>query len=147
MPNTGEDHEGYYEKDIVKIKKMPDVDVQSLAMTFEDIIHINNVVWKCNEQANRAGWPEREIGTMIALCHSELSEALEGVRKDLMDEHLPHRKMVEVELADCVIRIFNLAGKLKLINFGAAIAEKHAYNADRADHKLENRQKAGGKQF
>lgn len=54
----------------------------------------------------------RNFGELIALCHSELSEALEGHRKNLMDDKLPHRKMAEVELADTVIRIFDIAAGL-----------------------------------
>ena len=53
---------------------------------------------------------ERNRGELIALMHSELSECLEGVRKDLMDDKLPHRKMEEVELVDALIRIFDYAG-------------------------------------
>lgn len=82
----------------------------------------------------------------IALIHSEVSEGLEGFRKDKMDEHLPHRKSLEVELADAVIRIFDLAGALEL-DLGSAVAEKMAYNAQRADHKPEARAAAGGKAF
>jgi hypothetical protein len=86
------------------------------------------------------------IGQKLALAHSELSEGLEGARKDLMDDKLPHRKMLEVELADAVIRIFDLAGALDY-DLGGAIAEKLAYNAQRADHKPENRSLNGGKKF
>ena len=66
--------------------------------------------------------------------------------KDLMDDHLPHRKMMEVELADAMIRICDLAGG-KGYDLGGAIAEKLAYNAQRADHKIENRIKDGGKKY
>ena len=52
----------------------------------------------------------RDLDELIALCISELSEALEGYRKDLMDDKLPHRKMAEVKLADALIRMFDLAG-------------------------------------
>jgi NTP pyrophosphatase (non-canonical NTP hydrolase) len=86
------------------------------------------------------------ISQKLALIHSEVSEALEGARKNRMDDHLPHRKSIEVELADAVIRIADLAGALGL-DLGGAIAEKMAYNAQRADHKPENRAAAGGKAF
>lgn len=76
---------------------------------------------------------------------SELSEAMEGDRKDLMDTHLPHRPAVEVELADAVIRIANLAGCLGL-DLGGAILEKMDYNGARPDHKPEARA-AGGKRY
>ncbi len=85
------------------------------------------------------------ILSKLALVHSEVSEALEGVRKNLMDDKLPHRRMVEVELADAVIRILDLAGHEGYDVFGA-IEEKLAYNAVREDHKIENRLKEGGKQ-
>lgn len=74
----------------------------------------------------------------LLLIHSEISEACEADRKNLMDSHLPHRHGVEVELADAVIRCFDLAGALNF-DLGTAIAEKMAYNAERADHKLEAR--------
>lgn len=90
----------------------------------------------------------QEIATLIAckiaLCHSELSEALEGMRKGLMDDHLPHRPMVEVEFADTIIRILDLSGFLGL-DIGGALEEKFKYNQTRADHKLNNRQASGGK--
>lgn len=86
------------------------------------------------------------VATKLCLVHSEISEAMEGARKDLMDDKLPHRKMVEVELADAMIRIMDLAGAMGL-DLGAAVAEKLAYNTQRADHKVENREKAGGKAF
>ena len=82
----------------------------------------------------------------LCLVHSEVSEAMEGFRKGLMDDHLPHRPMIEVELADAAIRIFDLAGGLGL-DIGGAIAEKLAYNKNRADHRIENRLAAGGKAF
>lgn len=102
----------------------------------------------CFTLAFEAGWHKkpRETGTMIALMHSELSEALEGARKDLMDDHLTDRKMLEVELADTVIRIMDFCG-LHNLDIGGAIVDKLSYNSKREDHKLENRAKKGGKAF
>lgn len=86
------------------------------------------------------------VAEKLALVHSEVSEAMEGARKNLMDDKLPHRKMIEVELADAVIRILDLGGALGL-NIGAAIQEKRQYNAVREDHKIENRMKENGKAY
>ena len=88
----------------------------------------------------------RNVGELLCLVHSEISEAMEGARKNLQDDKLPHRKMIEVELADALIRIFDIAGAYKL-DLGGAIAEKRSYNASRADHKVENRLKDNGKKF
>ena len=88
----------------------------------------------------------RNIGEMLMLTVTELAEACEGHRKDLMDDHLPHRKMFEVELADAVIRIFDIAGGLGL-DLGGAIVEKNNYNASRQDHTHEARRAANGKKY
>jgi NTP pyrophosphatase (non-canonical NTP hydrolase) len=92
------------------------------------------------------GKPYRNVPELLCLVHSEVSEAMEGYRKNKQDDHLPHRKSLEVELADAIIRIADLAGAHGL-DLGGAIAEKMEYNAQRADHKLENRVKEGGKAF
>ena len=86
------------------------------------------------------------VAEKLALIHSEVSEAMEGARKNLMDDKLPHRKMIEVELADALIRILDLAGALHL-DLAGAIQEKLAYNAVREDHKVENRKAEGGKSY
>lgn len=86
------------------------------------------------------------VAQKLCLIHSEISEAMEGHRKGLQDDKLPHRPMIEVELADAVIRIADLAGALGL-DLGGAIAEKMAFNAQRPDHKPEARAAAGGKAY
>src|SRR5690606_9329287 len=109
---------------------------------------VNMLMDLCYGLSREAGWHDkpREVGTMLMLVVSEVSEAMEGFRKDLMDDHLPNRKMAEVELADAVIRIFDLAGKLDM-DLGGAVYEKLVYNTQRQDHKPENREKTNGKKF
>lgn len=114
--------------------------------------------WQCHGAAKSAGWwIDPKTGSSITenpycfsnklmLIVSEVSEAMEGDRKSLPDDKLPHRSMREVELADAVIRIFDLAGAYNM-DLAGAIAEKLAFNAKRPDHKLENRQAEGGKAY
>jgi NTP pyrophosphatase (non-canonical NTP hydrolase) len=74
-------------------------------------VHEANHKWWHDARSNRL---ERNKGELICLMHSEISEAMEGERKGLMDDHLPHRKMAEVELADALIRVFDYAGGFSL---------------------------------
>ncbi len=86
------------------------------------------------------------VAQKLCLVHSEVSEGMEGARRNLPDDKLPHRPMIEVELADALIRIADLAGALGL-DLGGAVVEKMAFNRVRPDHKQENREKEGGKSF
>ena len=112
---------------------------------------------ECHGLALASGWwkdlksgddirGKRNIGELLCLVHSEISEAMEAHRKGLADDKLPHRPGLEVELADAVIRIFDLAGGFGL-DLGGAISEKLSYNSSRADHKPENRRAEGGKAY
>ena len=77
--------------------------------------------------------PESKIPEAIALIHSELSEALTEFRNNK-----PHVLRIEngkpeglsVELADAVLRIFDLCGALD-IDLEAVLAIKHQYNKTR----------------
>ena len=93
-------------------------------------------------------WPEVHLDNWISaklmLIVTEIAEAMEGHRKGLKDTHLKHRGMLEVELADAVIRIMDLAGGLNM-DVAGAIVEKLAYNMTREDHQIENRKAEGGK--
>lgn len=53
---------------------------------------------------------KRNAGEIIALVHSEISEAYEGEADYKMDDHLPHRVMAEVEMADAFIRVLDYIG-------------------------------------
>lgn len=80
-------------------------------------MNINELSKQIYEQNKAAGWwddQNRCIWTTIQLISTEVAEATEGERKDLMDDHLPHRKMGEVELADALIRTLDLGGRLDL---------------------------------
>lgn len=115
----------------------------------EQVIEALMILQKRIFQQNvTAGWWDnpREDGTILCLIHSEISEAMEGVRKNLKDDHLPRREMAEVELADAVIRILDYA-EFKGYDIGSALLEKLEYNRTRADHKRENREKQNGKKF
>lgn len=107
-------------------------------------IHKAHIQWWRNP---RTGKPiKRNKGELLCLIHSEISEAMEGERKDLMDDHLPHRRMAEVELADALIRICDYAGGFGY-DLDGAVREKLAYNKKRLDHKPKHRLSKGGKKF
>ena len=114
-----------------------------------------NELSKTIHEANIKWWQDpitkepikRNKGELLALIHSEISECLEGERKDLMDDKLPHRKMAEVELVDAIIRILDYAAGFGYTDLQGAFDEKMAFNAMREDHKHEARIIAGGKQF
>lgn len=108
------------------------------------VVHAANIKWW---QDMHTGEPlKRNKGELLMLMVSEIAEAMEGERKDLMDDKLPHRKMAEVELVDAIIRILDYAGAFGY-DLQGAFDEKMAYNAHREDHKHEARRIAGGKQF
>jgi NTP pyrophosphatase (non-canonical NTP hydrolase) len=86
---------------------------------------INNYCQRSYEIAKSKGWHEkkRETGTLLALIHSEVSEALEADRKGDTENFAE-------ELADVCIRIFDLCGS-RSIDLGKAIEEKMLKNEGR----------------
>lgn len=74
---------------------------------------------------------ERNDGEMLCLIHSEISEALEALReKNPPDDKIPEFSSVEVELADAVIRIMDIA-HARGWDVARAIEAKIKYNASR----------------
>lgn len=121
------------------------VDTDGLKELCRDIHRYNvNAGWWTD--INTGEKLERNVPEMLMLIVSEVAEAMEGYRKDLMDDKLPHRKMIEVELADALIRICDTAEGLGL-DLAGAVKEKVLFNVNRPDHKIENRLKEGGKKF
>lgn len=113
---------------------------------------LNDYAKRCHD-ANQKWWTtsdgvrlQRNKGELLMLVVSEIAEAMEGERKGLNDDKLPHRNMAEVELVDALIRIFDYAAAFGY-DLDGAFEEKMAYNAVREDHKHEARAQAGGKKW
>ena len=77
-------------------------------------------------------WDEdRNSGELIALMHSELSEALEGLRQyNSKSDKIPEYSQVEEELADCIIRIGDMC-ESRGYNLEGALKAKFEYNKKR----------------
>lgn len=95
---------------------------------FEAVASIAREVHEC---ALAKGWydgsTDRNAAELIALMHSELSEALEAFRtENPPDKHCPNFGNAEVELADCIIRILDAGQHLGLDVAGAMKAKIQA---------------------
>lgn len=95
-------------------------------------LHGQDLINDIHANARNKGWwdESRNDAEAIALMHSELSEALEALRKgNPQDEKVPFDNLT-VELADCIIRIMDYAGARNLPLIDALLA-KHEFNKTR----------------
>jgi NTP pyrophosphatase (non-canonical NTP hydrolase) len=96
-----------------------------------DVLSIEMLVKRSHDTAVNKGWWESERGVpeCLALIHSEVSEALEAYRNQ-EPEGKEDGKPVGFgsELADILIRVADLAGKLE-INLEQIVHDKLEYNA------------------
>lgn len=108
---------------------------------------LNEYAIKCHE-ANKKWWQNIDTGEplqrnpheLIMLMVSELSECMEGERKNLMDDKLPHRRMAEVEIVDFLIRAFDFAAgfgiplEMDYVSTNLNGFRDHLFSKDHAEH-------------
>lgn len=98
-------------------------------------MNINELAKQIYDANCKVGWwdnPNPCVVEKMQLASTEVAEATEGERKSLMDDHLPHRKMGEVELADTLIRILDFGAYLKLRYTGPT----HVWDRDIANWSI-----------
>lgn len=140
--------------------KIKEFSLTQEVVTIEEAAQALSILSRLIHQRNvDAGWwsdprtgerIERNMGEMLCLVHSEVSEAMEAHRKNLQDDKLPQYSGLVVELIDAMIREFDILGSEMArtdVDVTEVFLAKVNFNANRPDHKPENRIKEGGKAF
>ena len=98
------------------------------------MLKINEFAKEVHSNATNHGrWDDdRPFGEVIALCHSELSEALEAYRngEEMVWMNGDKPDGIAVEMCDCIIRILDYLGK-EDVDIEAVLEQKHRYNKQR----------------
>jgi NTP pyrophosphatase (non-canonical NTP hydrolase) len=123
--------------------------LESAAARIDTLTHLCHTA-----SASRGWWTDletgkpkpRNVGELLMLTVSEVGEAMEGHRKGAMSDKIPKFTAVEEELADTLVRIFDLA-HVVAPRLGEAFVAKFKYNRVRKDHSIEARKAEGGKAY